>query len=59
MQKTDGATAGKRLRFYAKARTALQRLNDAAATADSRGRLSVPLGPLQSAVALVLSVVPG
>ena len=58
MQKADGATAVKRLRFYAKARTALQRLADAAANADARGRLSVPLGPLQSAVTLVLSVVP-
>jgi hypothetical protein len=59
MRKSDGASAVKRLRFYAKARTALQRLADAAARADARGRLSVPLGPLQSAVTLLLAVVPG
>jgi hypothetical protein len=59
MQKADGATAVKRLRFYAKARTALQRLAEAAVRADARGRLGVPLGRLQSAVTLVLGVVPG
>lgn len=58
-EKSATAPAVRRLRLYAKTRTALERLATVAARADGRGRLAVPLGPLRDAVTLLLGVVPG
>ena len=57
--KADGAPSVRRLKLYARTRATLTRLGTVATRADARGRLGVPLAPLQAALTLVLGVVPG
>ena len=57
--RAEAASGRRQTRLRRKTHTALERLATVAASADARGRLGVPLAPIQAAVTLVLGVVPG